>query len=65
MSAAHRQLLLAGGEGFRGVIPFLERLQQKSYDVGNRFVVKKFQTALPCSACGGARLTGRAHFTWP
>jgi len=60
MSAAHRQLLLAGGEGFRGVIPFLERLQQKSYDVGNRFVVKKFQTALPCSACGGARLRPEA-----
>ena len=46
-SAAHRRLLIEGGEGFRGAIPFLERLQKKSYKVGNRFVVKRYQTALP------------------
>ncbi|HEY2954699.1 MAG TPA: excinuclease ABC subunit UvrA [Candidatus Eisenbacteria bacterium] len=60
LSSAHRRLLLEGGEGFRGAIPFLERLQQKSYKAGNRFIVKRYQTALPCTACGGARLRPEA-----
>jgi excinuclease ABC subunit A len=60
LSAAHRTLLLEGGEGFRGAIPFLERLQAKSYKAGNRFVVKRYQTALPCEACSGARLRPEA-----
>ena len=57
---AHRQLLLEGGEGFRGVLPFLRRLQEKSYKAGNRFIVKRYQTALPCGSCGGARLRPEA-----
>jgi len=60
LSAEHRRFLLEGGEGFRGAIPFLERLQSKSYKVGNRFVVKRYQTALPCAACGGTRLRPEA-----
>ncbi|HEY6865741.1 MAG TPA: excinuclease ABC subunit UvrA [Candidatus Eisenbacteria bacterium] len=60
LSQAHRTLLIEGGEGFRGVIPFLKRLQAKSYEAGNRFVVKKFQTAVVCSECGGARLRPEA-----
>jgi excinuclease ABC subunit A len=60
LSAAHRKLLIEGGEGFRGAIPFLKRLQQKSYKAGNRFVVKKYQTALACRACGGTRLRPEA-----
>ena len=60
LAAAHRKLLLEGGAGFRGVLPFLRRLQEKSYSAGNRFVVKKFQTALPCGECGGARLRKEA-----
>jgi len=60
LSAAHRRLLMEGGEGFRGAIPFLERLRRKSYKVGNRFVVKKYQSPLPCTACGGARLRPEA-----
>ncbi len=60
LSAAHRRLLLEGGKGFRGAIPFLERLQAKSYKAGNRFIVKRYQEALPCSACGGARLRPEA-----
>jgi excinuclease ABC subunit A len=55
-----RRVLLEGGDGFRGVLPFLERLQRKSYDIGNRFVVKKYQTAVPCAACGGTRLRAEA-----
>jgi len=60
LPAAHRKLLLEGGKEFRGVIPFLERLQQKSYKAGNRFVVKRYQVPRPCAACGGARLRPEA-----
>ncbi len=56
-----RRLLLEGGEGFRGVIPFLERRREKSYKVGNRFLVKKYQAALPCTECGGTRLRPEAR----
>ena len=56
LSPAHRKLLIEGGKEFRGVIPFLQRLQQKSYKAGNRFVVKRYQVPRPCADCGGARL---------
>ena len=56
ISAAHRKLLLEGGAGFRGVIPFLERLKEKSYKAGNRFIIKRYQTPRLCPSCQGARL---------
>jgi excinuclease ABC subunit A len=60
LSAAHRRLLIEGDEGFRGAIPFLTRLQKKSYKAGNRFIVRRYQTALPCADCGGQRLRPEA-----
>ncbi|MFI5372453.1 MAG: excinuclease ABC subunit A, partial [Candidatus Eisenbacteria bacterium] len=60
LSAAHRDALLGGAEGFRGVIPFLERLQKKSYKAGNRFIVKRYQSARRCGSCAGARLRPEA-----
>src|SRR5207237_9333736 len=60
LEAEHRRLLLEGGEGFRGAIPFLQRLQQKAYKAGNRFLVKRYQVALPCGTCGGKRLRPEA-----
>jgi excinuclease ABC subunit A len=60
LAAAHRDVLLNGGAGFRGAIPFLERLQQKSYKAGNRFIVKRYQTPRVCGACAGARLKPEA-----
>jgi excinuclease ABC subunit A len=60
LKTEHQRLLIEGGEGFRGAIPFLERLQSKSYKIGNRFVVKRYQTALPCLSCGGTRLRPEA-----
>ncbi|HTK32571.1 MAG TPA: excinuclease ABC subunit UvrA [Candidatus Saccharimonadaceae bacterium] len=60
LPAAQRRVLMEGGEGFRGVLPFLERLQAKSYKIGNRFLVKSYQTARVCPACQGARLRKEA-----
>jgi excinuclease ABC subunit A len=61
LSPEHRRVLLEGGHGFRGVIPFLERRRQKSYKAGNRFLIKKYQAALPCGECGGTRLRREAR----
>jgi excinuclease ABC subunit A len=61
LDPAQQRLLLDGGEGFRGVIPFLERRKEKSYKAGNRFLVRKYQTALPCADCGGTRLRREAR----
>jgi excinuclease ABC subunit A len=60
LSEEHQRLLIEGGDGFRGAIPFLERLQQKSYKAGNRFIVKRYQAGRTCPACGGARLRPEA-----
>jgi excinuclease ABC subunit A len=60
LEAGHRKLLLEGSKDFRGVIPFLQRLQQKSYKAGNRFVVKRYQVPRPCADCGGRRLRPEA-----
>jgi excinuclease ABC subunit A len=61
MKAEHRTLLIEGDKGFRGAIPFLQRLQAKSYKIGNRFLVKRYQTAVRCHDCGGTRLRPEAH----
>ena len=60
LDAGHRQLLMQGSKDFRGAIPFLERLQQKSYKAGNRFIVKRYQVPRPCASCGGKRLRPEA-----
>jgi excinuclease ABC subunit A len=60
LEPGQQRILLEGGDGFRGVIPFLERRKEKSYKAGNRFLVKKYQTALPCADCGGTRLRREA-----
>ncbi len=60
LGQAQQQLLLNGDKKFKGVIPFLEGLQQKSYKAGNRFIVKRYQTPRRCEDCGGARLRPEA-----
>ncbi|MEO5987392.1 MAG: excinuclease ABC subunit UvrA, partial [Candidatus Eisenbacteria bacterium] len=60
LTAMQQELLLNGDRKFKGVIPFLEGLQQKSYKAGNRFIVKRYQTARPCESCDGARLRPEA-----
>ncbi len=56
-----RELLLHGGAGFPGVMRFLERLSARSYKAGARFLVKRYQSAVLCSACGGSRLREEAR----
>jgi excinuclease ABC subunit A len=60
LPATHRKLLIEGGKEFRGAIPFLKRLQEKSYKAGNRFIVKRYQSSLPCEGCEGRRLRPEA-----
>ena len=55
-----QRILLHGAPGFRGVFPFLERLQLKSYKSSARFLVKHYQEAMPCEVCGGTRLKPEA-----
>jgi len=60
LSAEHQGWLIAGKDRFRGAIPFLEKLQAKSYKAGNRFIVKRYQTPRRCTDCHGARLRPEA-----
>ncbi|MFH0778186.1 MAG: excinuclease ABC subunit UvrA [Candidatus Eisenbacteria bacterium] len=52
--------VLRGTEGFLGVLPFLEKLKQKSYKSSARFLIKKFQRPILCRECGGQRLRPEA-----
>jgi excinuclease ABC subunit A len=56
----HRRILLHGAPGFRGVIPFLTRLREKSYKTSARFLVKRYQESVLCDGCGGSRLKPEA-----
>jgi excinuclease ABC subunit A len=56
----HRRILLHGAPGFRGVLPFLERLREKSYKSSARFLVKRYQETVLCAACSGSRLKPEA-----
>jgi excinuclease ABC subunit A len=60
LTAAQRALVLEGGPGFRGVMPFLERLKAKAYKAANRFIVKRYQRAVRCPLCHGTRLRPEA-----
>ncbi|HET9252280.1 MAG TPA: excinuclease ABC subunit UvrA [Candidatus Eisenbacteria bacterium] len=60
LSKEHQKILLHGAPGFRGVFPFLERLKEKAYKSSNRFLVKRYQEAVGCHACGGMRLKPEA-----
>ena len=60
LDADHRQALMHGDGKFHGAIPFLEKLQQKSYKAGNRFIVKRYQVPRRCTACQGSRLRPEA-----
>jgi excinuclease ABC subunit A len=55
-----RTLVLEGAPGFKGVMPFLERLREKAYKASNRFIVKRYQRPVRCPECHGTRLRREA-----
>ncbi|MBI4364776.1 MAG: excinuclease ABC subunit UvrA [Candidatus Latescibacteria bacterium] len=60
LSKEHQAILLEGAPGFRGVLPFLERLREKSYKSSARFLVKRYQESVICDSCRGIRLKPEA-----
>jgi excinuclease ABC subunit A len=60
LTKEQQKMLLHGAPGFRGVIPFLERLKEKAYKSSNRFLVKRYQESVLCATCGGMRLKPEA-----
>lgn len=56
LPAAVQTIVLHGDSRFEGVLPFLETIRQESYKPGSRFLVKRYQSAVTCRSCGGARL---------
>ena len=60
LSPAHKSIVLDGTTGFRGVMPFLERLKEKAYKASNRFIVKRYQRPVRCPSCHGTRLRPEA-----
>jgi len=61
LTDAQKKLLLhARTRGYKGIIPFLVDLEVKRYKQYIRVFLRQYQTAQPCSACGGARLKPEA-----
>jgi excinuclease ABC subunit A len=60
LSPAHKDMVLEGAPGFRGVMPFLVRLKEKAYKASNRFIVKRYQRPVRCPDCHGVRLRKEA-----
>ncbi len=55
-----RSAVLFGGEGFKGVIPFLRSRERKRYKRYIRVFLRQYQSPRPCRACGGARIRKEA-----
>jgi excinuclease ABC subunit A len=61
LKAADRRLLLHGkARRYVGMFPFLRDLERKRYKQYVRVFLRQYQKALPCPACGGARLRPEA-----
>jgi len=61
LSEAHREKILEGDENFIGVIPFLEKMREKSYKKGHRFFTRKYMDFTTCRTCKGGRLRREAY----
>ena len=56
LKPAQRELLIHGGRGFKGVLPWLQALRGKAYKKYARFYSRRFMTERICETCGGSRL---------
>ncbi|NIV64435.1 MAG: excinuclease ABC subunit A, partial [Gemmatimonadetes bacterium] len=55
-----RDTVLHGGEGFKGVIPFLVSREKKRYKQYIRVFLRQYQSPSVCPECGGARVRPEA-----
>lgn len=55
-----RETVLHGGDGFKGVIPFLRSKEKKRYKRYIRVFLRQYQSPRTCRACGGARIRKEA-----
>jgi excinuclease ABC subunit A len=55
-----KEIVLHGGEGFQGILPFLRSKEKKRYKRYIRVFLRQYQSPLPCRACGGARIRPEA-----
>ena len=54
--SAREKLLRARTRGFKGILPFLEDLEEKRYKQYIRVFLRQYQSARVCPSCGGAKL---------
>ena len=57
-----RHAVLHGTRGFRGILPFLRSREKRRYKQYIRVFLRQYQSALPCAACGGAKLRPEALY---
>jgi excinuclease ABC subunit A len=57
-----KQLILEGEGEYGGVIPFLDRMKEKSYKKGHRFFTRRYMGYTTCRSCQGSRLREEARF---
>lgn len=57
----YRKPILEGEGRYIGVIPFLEKLKEKSYKKGHRFFTRRYMAFTTCRTCGGGRLRREAY----
>ncbi|MCU0648677.1 MAG: excinuclease ABC subunit UvrA [Gemmatimonadaceae bacterium] len=61
LTAAQQERLLRHRErGWKGIFPFLVDLEEKRYKQYIRVFLRQYQTAQPCTTCGGTRLVREA-----
>ncbi len=61
LSAAQRQrLLTATGRAYTGILPFLQRLEDKRYKQYIRVFLRQYQSANTCPTCHGSKLCPEA-----
>ena len=61
LSREQRHVILEGHGDYVGVIPFLDRMRDKSYKKGHRFFTRKYMAFTTCRACRGMRLRQEAY----
>ncbi|MCK4537398.1 MAG: excinuclease ABC subunit UvrA [Candidatus Krumholzibacteria bacterium] len=61
LDGEHRRKILEGSGDFSGVIPFLEKMKEKSYKKGHRFFTRRYMGFSRCRTCGGSRLREESH----